>query len=153
MGPTWVLLAPYGPHVGPMNLAMRALCHVPIGIWWHWSLSTLVQVIACCHYLNQCFSSVKFYDILMRVISCKYFLSYYSIKLVSILYFWITFPRANELMKDDVYKKVSTPGVNTMAVDHLCHLHYHLWILVHNLQWFIFLQNEELYHFKTLHLS
>ena len=23
MGPTWVLLAPDGPHVGPMNLAIR----------------------------------------------------------------------------------------------------------------------------------
>ena len=23
MGPTWVLSAPYGPHVGPMNLAIR----------------------------------------------------------------------------------------------------------------------------------
>ena len=23
MGPTWVLSAPYGPHVGPMNLALR----------------------------------------------------------------------------------------------------------------------------------
>ena len=23
MAPTWVLLAPFGPHVGPMNLAMR----------------------------------------------------------------------------------------------------------------------------------
>ena len=25
MGPTWVLLAPDGPHVGPMNLAIRDL--------------------------------------------------------------------------------------------------------------------------------
>ena len=25
MGPTWVLLAPGGPHVGPMNLAIRAV--------------------------------------------------------------------------------------------------------------------------------
>ena len=25
MGPTWVLLAPDGPHVGPMNLAMREI--------------------------------------------------------------------------------------------------------------------------------
>ena len=24
MGPTWLLLAPDGPHVGPMNLAIRA---------------------------------------------------------------------------------------------------------------------------------
>ena len=24
MGPTWVLVAPGGPHVGPMNLAIRA---------------------------------------------------------------------------------------------------------------------------------
>ena len=23
MGPTWALLAPYGPHIGPMNLAIR----------------------------------------------------------------------------------------------------------------------------------
>ena len=25
MGPTWVLSAPYGPHVGPMNLAIRVV--------------------------------------------------------------------------------------------------------------------------------
>ena len=25
MGPTWVLSAPDGPHVGPMNLAIRVL--------------------------------------------------------------------------------------------------------------------------------
>ena len=25
MGPTWVLSAPDGPHVGPMNLAIRAV--------------------------------------------------------------------------------------------------------------------------------
>ena len=25
MGPTWVLLAPDGPHVGPMNLAIRGV--------------------------------------------------------------------------------------------------------------------------------
>ena len=30
MGPTWVLLAPAGPHVGPMNLAMRALRNTPL---------------------------------------------------------------------------------------------------------------------------
>ena len=27
MGPTWVLLAPDGPHVGPMNLATRNVSH------------------------------------------------------------------------------------------------------------------------------
>ena len=30
MGPTWVLSAPDGPHVGPMNLAIRVLIH-------HWN--------------------------------------------------------------------------------------------------------------------
>ena len=29
MGPTWVLSAPDGPHVGPMNLAIRLLVHWP----------------------------------------------------------------------------------------------------------------------------
>ena len=29
MGPTWVLSAPDGPHIGPMNLAVRdfSICH------------------------------------------------------------------------------------------------------------------------------
>ena len=31
MGPTWVLLAPDGPHVGPMNLAIREWLHSHIG--------------------------------------------------------------------------------------------------------------------------
>ena len=38
MGPTWVLSAPDGPHVGPMNLAIRGT----------WTWSPLVQVLACC---------------------------------------------------------------------------------------------------------
>ena len=29
MGPTWVLSSPDGPHVGPMNLAIRALASMP----------------------------------------------------------------------------------------------------------------------------
>ena len=34
MGPTWVLSAPDGPHVGPMNLAMRApLLQMKAIIW------------------------------------------------------------------------------------------------------------------------
>ena len=28
MGPTWVMSAPGGPHVGPMNLAIRDVCLV-----------------------------------------------------------------------------------------------------------------------------
>ena len=28
MGPTWVLSAPDGPHVGPMNLAIREILYV-----------------------------------------------------------------------------------------------------------------------------
>ena len=38
MGPTWVLLAPDGPHVGPINLAVREL----IG---GWSDSGFVNVV------------------------------------------------------------------------------------------------------------
>ena len=30
MGPTWVLPAPDGPHVGPMNLAIRDLIHMSL---------------------------------------------------------------------------------------------------------------------------
>ena len=32
MGPTWVLSAPDGPHVGPMNLAIREPLHNTL---WH----------------------------------------------------------------------------------------------------------------------
>ena len=38
MGPTWVLSAPGGPHVGPMNLAIRGLL-----------LTTAEQIIHCVH--------------------------------------------------------------------------------------------------------
>ena len=34
MGPTWVLSAPDGPHVGPMNLAIRDINH-SLNQWWH----------------------------------------------------------------------------------------------------------------------
>ena len=33
MGPTWVLLAPDGPHVGPMNLAIRVLVILPAKVY------------------------------------------------------------------------------------------------------------------------
>ena len=45
MGPTWVLSAPDGPHVGPMNLAIRVLISVP-----HWVGITTLYV---CKVLNQ----------------------------------------------------------------------------------------------------
>ena len=34
MGPTWVLSAPDGPHVGPMNLAIRDSLYQPIEAGW-----------------------------------------------------------------------------------------------------------------------
>ena len=34
MGPTWVLSAPCGPHVGPMNLAIRGNSHKMIYLLW-----------------------------------------------------------------------------------------------------------------------
>ena len=64
MGPTWILSAPDGPHVGPMNLAIRDVCqnlqhwlqpirgwifahnckpHFPIDMsLWHWENNRLV---------------------------------------------------------------------------------------------------------------
>ena len=33
MGPTWVLSAPDGPHVGPMNLAIRVYFHIQYLYW------------------------------------------------------------------------------------------------------------------------
>ena len=42
MGPTWVQLAPDGPHVGPMNFAIRGV-HTLLAAseWRHWQLSLL----------------------------------------------------------------------------------------------------------------
>ena len=53
MGPTWVLSAPVGPHVGPMNLAIRDAFHRVRGP----SLNTrrtkltflAIWVVSCCH--------------------------------------------------------------------------------------------------------
>ena len=42
MGPTWYLSAPDGPHVGPMNLAIRGLLHLN-AIQWVWYLILHVQ--------------------------------------------------------------------------------------------------------------
>ena len=45
MGPTWVLAAPDGPHVGPMNLAIR--------VFISWSKdSSLVSLIVTCSYVH-----------------------------------------------------------------------------------------------------
>ena len=34
MGPTWVLLGPDGPHIGPMNLAIKAIILTNDGLVW-----------------------------------------------------------------------------------------------------------------------
>ena len=48
MGPIWVLSAPDGPHVGPMNLAIRNVVllvgyGVGRGHWMHWKLEHLIR--------------------------------------------------------------------------------------------------------------
>ena len=54
MGPTWVLSAPSGPHVGPRNLAILAGFPSILSLWpndsrWHWrSESSLVQAMFLC---------------------------------------------------------------------------------------------------------
>ena len=77
MGPTWVLSAPYGPHVGPMNLAIRepfpavARCNkwanTDIGIVWfismHWH-------VLC---LNVRWSTACTYDVYHKI--CSWFCS------------------------------------------------------------------------------
>ena len=45
MGPTWVLSAPYGPHVGPMNLAIRVTLSLP---WTKWSTRITVECWLTC---------------------------------------------------------------------------------------------------------
>ena len=44
MGPTWVLSAPDGPHVGPMNLPIRDCTQLyPQSVSWRWDRSILPQ--------------------------------------------------------------------------------------------------------------
>ena len=53
MGPSWVLSAPDGPHIGPMNLAIRdysgPVCHKQLSVTWtsNYTLSLLWDVITC----------------------------------------------------------------------------------------------------------
>ena len=56
MGPTWVLLAPDEPHVGPMNLAIRVYLNMRIHqwtvrllatVWWNTPLSSLWMLSVC----------------------------------------------------------------------------------------------------------
>ena len=46
MGPTWVMSAPDGPHVGPMNLAIRGHFQIFLNenVWFHWNLFLRVQL-------------------------------------------------------------------------------------------------------------
>ena len=45
MGPTWVLSAPDGPHVGPMNLSMKVVMYVPLRrISDHWDHQQINRV-------------------------------------------------------------------------------------------------------------
>ena len=43
MGPTWLLSAPDGPHVGPMNLALRV--YTPGLLHWHWGSYGMYQIL------------------------------------------------------------------------------------------------------------
>ena len=61
MGPTWVLSAPDGPHVGPMNLAIREgmdqLCHnklidVTVYPFLNFSYFLLVKVVLVIHEIS-----------------------------------------------------------------------------------------------------
>ena len=42
MGPTWVLSVPYGPHDGPMNLAIRVISYMSLPLSYHF----LVELVA-----------------------------------------------------------------------------------------------------------
>ena len=49
MGPTWVLSAPYGPHVGPINLAIRDISRVFLyimiaAIWQRFTLRAFYEI-------------------------------------------------------------------------------------------------------------
>ena len=44
MGPTWVLSAPDGPHVGPMNLVIKAVASQDFDELTHWSLEDVIQL-------------------------------------------------------------------------------------------------------------
>ena len=46
MGPTWGWQVPGGPHVCPMNLAIRGLCCFSQGLW-HFSLNMAIGIDVC----------------------------------------------------------------------------------------------------------
>ena len=73
MGPTWVLSAPDGPHVGPMNLAIRGpstdKTH-PIAHPWNCTMGCLLLVFPWKHYHNG-IPTVQ--NILMLAYWCKQF--------------------------------------------------------------------------------
>ena len=50
MGPTWVLSAPGGPHVGPINLVIK----VPLKLWHAWRTPShnFMWMLLLLHYLN-----------------------------------------------------------------------------------------------------
>ena len=77
MGPIWDLSAPHGPHVGPMNLAIRDSNVIKC----RGARSTLIQVMAGCltspsNYPNQCWPRVNRTrnDILQRNYISKFLL-------------------------------------------------------------------------------
>ena len=56
MGPTWVLSAPDGPHVGPMNLAIRGALLEPCLVCQHLRDSAMTTVCSSCQWC------ILFYD-------------------------------------------------------------------------------------------
>ena len=51
MGPTWVMSAPDGPHVGPMNFVIRGHFQIFLNenVWFHWNLFLRVQLAIFLH--------------------------------------------------------------------------------------------------------
>ena len=68
MGPTWVLSAPDGPHVGPLNLAFREVCI--------WQLSPHLPVVTSVQYAKWFKGSNLYFDMLvMKKLTNEAFLS------------------------------------------------------------------------------
>ena len=68
MGPTWVLSAPDGPHVGPMNLAIRDSSDMRDQASWCWIYSFVLTGASC--YIHIILPSTQFARSLLWTVGC-----------------------------------------------------------------------------------
>ena len=128
MGPTWVLSAPDGPHVGPMNLVYRditqSICH-RISIWFVVPLLLLVFGASMGFSYQYC-QQIKMSNMNVAIVLSRYSTNFAS-NVTETDSFWRSFlvtlslavntKQKNDLLKDNISKTQHQNSNSLLSMD------------------------------------